>query len=136
MVKIHAIIYSYNIVTKQLQRHIYYKSNSDGGFWRLCFVHKDNEELYNKGYSYTNTTMINMHIQCWLFKLDKLFDIKDCGFIEYSPIHERLSDKPSHNIFDIISHYFNFDALTVKNNTYNEKILKLSSDINVLMGSI
>ena len=139
----HAIIYSYNIETKILQRHIYYSSNSDGGFWRLCFVHKDNEEMYDKGYSYTNTTMINMHIQCWLFKLQKLFEVKgkvgrskDCGIIENSEISGRLLNKTSYGIFNIISHYFDFDTFTVSNDNYNEKILKLSTDINDLMNNL
>lgn len=73
----HAIMYCYNnksTEVNKITKHTYYTSISDGSFWRYCIRVAS---VYDKGYNYVSTTMINMNLQKFIdFIISdyKLFD--------------------------------------------------------------
>lgn len=63
----HAIVYCYNNksgLEYSITQHTYYTSVSDGSFWRYC-VH-NGAGIYEKGFNYVSTTMINMNLQTYI----------------------------------------------------------------------
>lgn len=69
----HVIVYScdYNTLPAKVEKHVYYKSISDGNFWRYCTV---TDSIYYKGQNYVNSTFINLELQCYLFKQENNFE--------------------------------------------------------------
>lgn len=128
----HAIVYSYNTTNGDLQRHIYYTSQSDGSFWRLCLLRDDDK--YDKGYNYANTTMINMEIQHWLetFCMDNFNIVSvesptiDCVEINNSCFRNRLIGNSKDPVFFVFDRYFYENYFTLDN--YNECVKKIVHD--------
>jgi len=69
----HAVVFCYDTEYNKLIKNTYYRSNSEGGFWRYCISREgygflSNPNAYYKGYNYTTTSFINFNIQMFLFK--------------------------------------------------------------------
>lgn len=73
-VRNHVTVYSceYSYHEPKLERHIYYKSISDGSFWRYCTT---SDGKYYKGQNYVNSTFVNLELQCFLFREESKFDV-------------------------------------------------------------
>ena len=69
----HVFVYCYDINANRMERHVFYRSTTEG-FWRYCIC--DEESHYVKGYNYVSTTFINMELQCFIFKMQKQYNIK------------------------------------------------------------
>ncbi len=85
----YVVLYSHDTKTKEITRFECYASISDGSFWRYCV--KDNYmEKFEKGYNYVSSTLINMHLQKFIEKYRKNFQIIKFEQNNIQYIHDSL----------------------------------------------
>jgi hypothetical protein len=135
----HVVIYCYDSETDKFIRSTYYKSFSDGGFWRYCIKRKNKNE-YEKGYDYISSSFINIYLQNYIDAYSQDFVIKVRNFegIECNEpnslnknIYKRIINKNTHenlffnNIHDI------FPEPGIMINEYGVCIQKLKDKIRL-----
>jgi len=72
--RVFVIMYCTDRLTGNIERFEYYRSKSDGFFWRLC-IKRDDIEVFDKGFNYISSTFVNIHIQNFISKNFDSFNI-------------------------------------------------------------
>lgn len=72
--RVYVIMYSNDRSTGDIKRFEYYRSTSDGYFWRLC-IKRDDDESFDKGFNYISSTFVNMNIQHFISKQISSYNI-------------------------------------------------------------
>jgi hypothetical protein len=110
-------------------KHIFYcyTSISDGSFWRYCIKH-NSKEVYDKGYNYTSSTFINIHLQKFINILLKKYDLKkdiikipclEKSIITDETLKKRIFTKTNvyyNPVFKIMNKFFPVEKFHVVNN--------------------
>jgi hypothetical protein len=135
----HVVIYCYDSETDKFIRSTYYKSFSDGGFWRYCIKRKNKNE-YEKGYDYISSSFINIYLQNYIdvYSQDFVITIRSFEGINCNEpnslnenIYKRIINKNTHenlffnNIHDI------FPEPGIMINEYDICIRKLKDEIKL-----